>query len=143
VHFLVGDAEHAPFADDRFDVVLLQSVLHHIEAPPKFIREAFRLAPTVLIHEPNGNNPWLKLIERTSRYHLEHGEKSYSSRSLRRWVQQAGGRIVFERFAGFVPMFCPDWLARLTKAIEPVIETVPVLRSIGCAVYLIVATRNE
>jgi hypothetical protein len=106
------------------------------------IREAFRLAPEVLIHEPNGNNFGLKIIEKTSRYHREHHEKSYSSRRLRRWVEEAGGEVVSQRFAGFVPMFCPDWLARLMKGAEPLLERLPLLNALGCAVYVLVARRG-
>ena len=120
----------------------MQSILHHDDDPADIIREAFRLAPVILIHEPNGNNFGLKIIEKTSRYHREHGEKSYRSRQIARWIQQAGGEIQWRRFAGFVPMFCPDWLAKLMKAAEPLVEGTPGLRALGCAVFVVVATRK-
>jgi hypothetical protein len=142
ITFAVGDAHHLPYPDDTFDLVLIQSILHHDDHPLDMIREAFRLAPEILIHEPNGNNPGLKVIEKVSRYHREHGEKSYTSSRLTRWIEQAGGRVVERRFAGFVPMFCPDWVARATKAVEPIVENVPVLNKLGCAVYVVVARRG-
>jgi ubiquinone/menaquinone biosynthesis C-methylase UbiE len=142
VDFVVADIHRLPFPDDSFDVALVQSVLHHDDDPLDTIREAFRVAPEIVIHEPNGNNLGLKVIERTSTYHREHGEKSYRPRLMARWVQQAGGEVVALRFGGFVPMFCPDWVARLTKRIEPAIEGFPVLRSLGCAVYVVVARRS-
>jgi hypothetical protein len=49
---------------------------------------------------------------------------------------------VDQRFAGFVPMFCPDWLARFMKSVEPIIERIPVLNALGCAVYVLIAERN-
>ena len=139
IRFAVGDAHHLPFPDRSFELVLVQSILHHDDAPLDLIREAFRLAPEVLIHEPNGNNPGLKIIERVSRYHRDHGEKSYTSRRLVRWVEEAGGEVVARRFAGFVPMFCPDWMARATKRLEPIVEGLPVLRALASAVTVIVA----
>lgn len=142
VLFASGDAHQLPFADDAFELVLVQSVLHHDDDPADMLREAFRLAPEVLIHEPNGNNPGLKLIEKTSHYHVEHGEKSYSTRQLRRWIEHAGGRVVWQAFAGLVPMFCPDWIAQITKAAEPLIERTPLLNAVGCAVCVIVARRQ-
>lgn len=142
IRFLVGDAHRMPFADNSFDVVLVQSVLHHDHDPPHMIREAFRLAPRIIVHEPNGNNPGLKVIEKTSRYHIEHNEKSYGSRRMKRWIKEAGGSVLCQKTAGFVPMFCPDWMAKTMKFIEPVVEAVPLLRSIGCAVYVMVGVRD-
>ncbi|MEJ7813116.1 MAG: class I SAM-dependent methyltransferase [Gemmatimonadaceae bacterium] len=141
ITFAVGDAHHLAYEPDSFDVVLVQSILHHDDDPRDMIREAFRLAPTVIIHEPNGNNIGLKAIEKLSSYHREHAEKSYSSRQLGNWVAGAGGRVTDLRFAGFVPMFSPDWLARAMKAVEPIVERVPAVNALACAVYVMVATR--
>ena len=142
IHFVVGNAHSLPYSDDSFDLVLIQSILHHDDDPQGILREAFRLAPEILIHEPNGYNLGLKIIERTSPYHREHGEKSYTARQMIRWVEQVGGRVLRQKFAGFVPMFCPDWLARTMKSVEPAIERTPILRSLGCAVYVLVARRT-
>jgi SAM-dependent methyltransferase len=143
ISFLVSDGHAMPFAGNSFDVVLLQSVLHHDDDPQQMIQEAFRLAPRIVIHEPNGNNPGLKIIEKTSRYHLEHGEKSYGTRQMKRWIQEAGGSVVYTRVAGFVPMFCPDWIGKGMKFVEPLVESVPGFRWIACAVYVMVGVRNS
>ncbi len=143
IQFEIGDAHELAYPGNSFDIALIQSVLHHDSDPKDIIREAFRVAPEILIHEPNGNNPVLKLIERISPYHRKHREKSYSSRQLIRWVEECGGKVVDQRFAGFVPMFCPNWFARIAKAIEPIIERLPVVRTLGCAVYMLVARRDE
>jgi SAM-dependent methyltransferase len=142
IRFEVADVHRLPFPDNSFDVALIQSTLHHDDDPAGIIREAFRVAPVILIHEPNGNNLGLKAIERVSRYHREHGEKSYSSRRLVHWVEAAGGEVQRRRFAGFVPMFCPDWLARAMKTVEPLLEAIPGLRALGCAVFILVARRK-
>jgi SAM-dependent methyltransferase len=141
VRFLVADAHRLPFHDDTFDVVLLQSILHHADAPQQLVREALRVASRVVVHEPNGNNLGLKAIERVSKYHLEHGEKSYTPRRVRRWFSEAGAAVVSCQFAGFVPMFCPDLLARLMKLLEPFVESLPVVNALGCAVYVMVAEK--
>ena len=143
IQFVVGDAHALPYGDGEFDVALLQSVLHHDDRPSDLIREAFRVAREVIIHEPNGNNLGLKVIEKLSPYHREHAEKSYGSRQLRRWMEENGGRIVHQRFAGFVAMFSPPWLARAMKAVEPMLEAMPGLNALGCAVVTLVATRAK
>jgi SAM-dependent methyltransferase len=142
ITFEVADAHAVPYPDNSFDLALVQSILHHDDQPADIIREALRLAPEILIHEPNGNNLGLKIIERTSLYHREHNEKSYSSRQMARWIREAGGEVVYQRFAGFVPMFCPAWLARLMKMVEPVVETVPGLNALAGSVYVMVARRR-
>ena len=141
IRFEVGDVHKLPYADDSFDVALLQGVLHHDDDPKDIIREAFRIAPEIIILEPNGYNAGLKLIEKVSRYHREHGEKSYSPRRLRGWIRKHGGSIRRQKFAGFVPMFCPDPMARAMKAVEPAVEAIRLVSSMLCAVYVVVAAR--
>jgi SAM-dependent methyltransferase len=142
IRFEVADVHKLPFADDAFDLALVQSVLHHDDRPADIIREAFRVAPVILIHEPNGSSPGLKFLEKASRYHREHGEKSYTAGKLAKWVENAGGRVQSVRYAGFVPMFCPDWIAKTMKVAEPLVESTPLLRTLGCAVYVMSATRK-
>ena len=142
VQFLVGDAHQLPFSDNSFDVALVQSILHHDDNPKDVIREAFRVATEIVIHEPNGNNLGLKVIEKLSRYHREHNEKSYTSSQMRRWIEESGGVIAYQRFAGFVPMFCPSVIARTMKVLEPVVEALPLVSKFACAVTVIVARRG-
>jgi ubiquinone/menaquinone biosynthesis C-methylase UbiE len=143
INFLVGDAHHLPWPDNSFDVVMIQSILHHDDNPQDMIREAFRLAPLILIHEPNGNNLVLKIIEKLSAYHRAHHEKSYCTYQFNHWIKNMSGKIIYRKFAGFVPMFCPDWIASLTKKIEPILEFVPGLRDYMCSDVVILAARSE
>ena len=107
------------------------------------LKEAFRVARMVLVIEPNGNNMGLKIIERLSSYHREHREKSYTSRQLKNWMREAGGEVTYEKFAGFVPFFCPDWIASMMKIIEPAIEGLSFLNAAACAVYVVVGRRSS
>ncbi len=141
IRFLVGDGHKLPWRDDAFDMAVIQGVLHHDDQPWETISEAFRLAPEVVILEPNGNNLGLKVIEKASRYHREHHERSYPTLRLLKWVRQGGGTITSVKFGGFVPMFCPDSIARMTKRIEPVLEQTPIARVLACAVVVVVARR--
>lgn len=142
VTFSVESAYELPYEADRFDIAYLRGVLHHMDRPEEALREALRVASTLVVIEPNGNSPILKLIERTSRYHIEHLEKSYSSHSLNRWIGALGGEVTRRQWAGLVPMFCPDWMARTLKVVEPVVERLPFINAVGCAVYVFAATRR-
>jgi ubiquinone/menaquinone biosynthesis C-methylase UbiE len=143
IDFSVGSAYDLPYESDSFDTAHLRGVLHHMDRPADALREAFRVAKSIVVIEPNGYSPVLKLIERVSRYHREHGEKSYSPHQLRHWAKNLGGEVTADRFVGVVPFFAPDAIARLLKIVEPPLETTPILRAVGCAVYAFVATRHE
>lgn len=139
--FVVGNGHRLKWTDGTFDLAVIQGVLHHDDKPWETIKEAFRVAREVVILEPNGNNMGLKVIEKVSKYHRDHHERSYPTLRLLGWIRNGGGTITSVKFGGFVPMFCPDWIARLTKKIEPVLEKTPVARTLGCAVVVVVAKR--
>jgi SAM-dependent methyltransferase len=132
----VESAYELPYDANSFDIAYLRGVLHHMDQPQLAIREAVRVASTVVVIEPNGYNPVLKVLERYSPYHVEHHEKSYPPLQLDRWATAAGGTVTVRKWAGLVPMFCPDWMARPLKVIEPLVEVAPLLNLISCAVYV-------
>ena len=142
VDFAVSSAYALPYRDDSFDIAVLRGVLHHMGTPVEALREGLRVAPELVVIEPNGYNPALKVLEKCSSYHVEHGEKSYRPTTLDSWVAGVGGTVRTRLYAGFVPMFCPDWMARATKALEPAVEAIPVVRHVGCAVYVFKAVRR-
>ena len=135
IHYMINSAYELPFPNKSFDVAILRAVLHHLDEPQKALQEALRVAHMIWVIEPNGYNPGLKFNEKFSTYHIEHQEKSYAPHLLDRWVSESGGKIMQRRWAGFVPMFFPDWLARLMKYMEPVVEHFPLINKMGCAIY--------
>lgn len=142
IHFQVADGHRLPYADDTFDLALLQAILHHDDDPTRTIAEAFRVAREILVLEPNGYSPILKLLERFGPYHRAHEERSYSPPRLRAWVEAAGGHVVRGRLGVAVPMFSPDWMARTLAFAEPMIERTPGLNRVLCAVYVFNARRD-
>lgn len=143
IAFGTHNAYDLPVATGSFDLAHLRGVLHHLDRPIDALREAFRVASWVVLIEPNGYNPMVKLLEKYSRYHRKHGEKSYQPRQLDQWIHEVGGTVVSRRWAGFVPFFCPDWFARTLKMVEPLVERLPLVRACSCAVYVQVAKRSD
>lgn len=139
VDWRVGDAYSLPYEAGEFQLAYLRGVLHHLEDPALALAEALRVAEQIVVVEPNGYSPALKVIERASRYHREHGERSFVPRRLDRWIEGAGGMIGRRIWRGLVPMFAPDAVARLAKRVEPAVESVPGLRALACAVYVVEA----
>jgi len=136
ISFTTASAYKLPFDDRSFDIAHLRGVLHHMDDPAQALKEAFRVASNVIVIEPNGYNPILKLIEHFSKYHIDHEEKSYPPHRLDRWVNQHGGRVVSKRMIGLVPFFCPDSAAYFLKLIEPLAENIPLINLLSCAVYV-------
>ncbi|MEK6715211.1 MAG: class I SAM-dependent methyltransferase [Candidatus Omnitrophota bacterium] len=126
----------------RFDIAVYRGVIHHMASPRDELSKAFLLADTLIVLEPNGLNPLMKIVEKLSSYHKQHQERSFLHYSISRWITEGGGVIKKICFFGMVPYFCPYIIAIAGKFIEPFVESLPVLRSICCGQYLVVATRG-
>lgn len=135
LRFIHGDISSVR---ESFDVAVLRGVLHHAEKPLEVLRETSERAKIILILEPNGLNPALKVIERLSRYHREHGEKSFSPATLKSWLQRSGLELVSSEVGGLVPFFAPDWLAKTLERWRPLVEGFPVIRAFVCGSRLLV-----
>lgn len=128
IEFRTGDAlDPSLFPHHAFDLAVARGVLHHLSDPAAAIRNLVRWASRVLIIEPNGNNPILKVIEKVSRYHREHEERSFSEWRLRRWCNDAGARVESVSYIGFVPFYFPTAGAKLIHSMQPALERVPML----------------
>ena len=125
-----------------FDIAVYRGVIHHTFKPQEEIASALRLADEVVFLEPNGLNGVLKIIERTSSYHREHGEQSFTAGRIASWIEAAGGKVTSVTYFGLVPMFCPSWFVKLGVALEPLVEKIPILRSLVCGQVLVVCRRK-
>ena len=143
LRFEVGDAGWLEETPERFDVAVARGVLHHADDPARLLRAIGRVAGTVVVIEPNGWNPILKVIERASAYHRTHGERSWRSSVIDGWLREAGFRPVTRTFVGLVPFFCPTPAARLLKRLEPFVESAGAIGRPALAVYAVRAERAE
>jgi SAM-dependent methyltransferase len=121
-----------------FDVAILRGVLHHTSDPPLVLVNTAKLAKRLIIIEPNGYNPVLKMIERVSRYHVEHQECSFAPHRLIRWCEAAGMSVRRKTYVGFVPFLFPTFPARIIHFFQPFLERVwPVNRLLSACVVLV------
>jgi ubiquinone/menaquinone biosynthesis C-methylase UbiE len=141
LRFEVGAAAWLEVSAECFDVAVARGVLHHADDPARLLRAIGRVAETVVVIEPNGWNPVLKVIERASAYHREHGERSWRSSVIDGWLREAGFVPATRMYAGLVPFFCPTPAARVLKALEPLVESSGPLGRAVLAVYAVRATR--
>lgn len=141
VRFETGDI-YALNIKEHFDCTVLRGVLHHLPDPGLAIKQLAHLSDHMLLMEPNGTNPIVKLIEKFSRYHIEHEEQSFLLSTIEGWFATAGLRMQQVRYVNLVPMFSPDWLARLCKAFEPLVESIPLARNLCCGQYIILTGKQ-
>ena len=126
---------------DKFDIIIFRGVLHHLKNPANYILTASKISKTILILEPNGHNPIVKFLEKYSQYHIDHEERSFTSKQLTSWCKNSGFRKIDISYINIVPFFCPDWMVYVLKFIYPFIEKIPVLKKFLCGQILIVASR--
>jgi 2-polyprenyl-3-methyl-5-hydroxy-6-metoxy-1,4-benzoquinol methylase len=125
-----------------FDVAVLRGVLHHVSDQANAVKSVSGVAEAVIVVEPNGSNPVLKIIEKVSKYHIAHEEQSFSMADIDSWLRQAGFRRSVGRYINLVPFFCPDWFARIANILTPLVERIPVLRRFACGQIVIKATKE-
>jgi len=143
--FEVGNIyELEPYLEDqRFDCIVLRGVLHHLPDPARAIAGLSSFKGSILIVEPNGNNPILKMLEKYSRYHIDHEERSFSPSSIRGWLRNAEFRIEQSKVVNLVPFFCPDWAVAPLKWMEILVEHIPIVRAIVCGQSIILASKRN
>lgn len=115
------------FKGKHFDLAIFRGVLHHVSDPELAIKKITGFADKMLIVEPNGNNFILKIIERYSKYHIEHEEQSFSSSTLKIWCENSGWNIKALTFIGFVPIFFPTIPSKIIYFFQPLLEKLPVI----------------
>ena len=140
--FETGNCYEISYPDKKFDIAIARGLVHHLQKPQKAIKEILRVADQILIIEPNGYNPLLKIIEKFSLYHRRHQEKSYLPYKIRQWVTSFGAKTESEDYLGLVPFFCPDFLTDFLKKVEPFFEK-SFLKTVTCAVYVVKARQKK
>jgi 2-polyprenyl-3-methyl-5-hydroxy-6-metoxy-1,4-benzoquinol methylase len=125
------------FASKGEDVAVARGVMHHLDRPEAAIAHLAKQFKSVVILEPNGYNPVLKLIEKVSPYHQQHDEKSYFPWKLNRWFRAQGLMVAEQNYFLLVPYFCPTRIAKLLSGVEPAFESLPLVRQICCGTNLV------
>ena len=128
---------HKFFKKNSFDTIIIRGVLHHLSKPEKAIKSLKNIASKIIVLEPNGYNPILKLIENTSTYHIKRGERSYWPPKINKWFANNGFKVKKQHFFSIIPYFCPENIVKLLKFIEPVMEKIPFIKMFYCGTNLI------
>ena len=125
------------------DLVILRGVLHHVSEPDRALQNVSKMAPYLILIEPNGLNPILKLIERFSSYHIAHEERSFTPFKIDQWLKNSGYFVVYRKYIGFVPFFFPELFAKVIYSIQPLLEKLPFIRHLFSACQVVVCKRER
>lgn len=140
VKFKVGNIYDIPF-EKTFDCITITGVLHHLSEPEKAILEISKFSNTIVCMEPNGYNPALKILEKVSKYHIEHEEQSFFMHTIEKWFNKAGFKVKKVKYIDVVPMMCPDIMAKILNKMNPFFENIPLLKQISCGRIVILAEK--
>jgi SAM-dependent methyltransferase len=165
-NIVVAPAEHLPFTQGSFDVVLLHEVIEHVEDDRRVIQEAHRvLAPEgrMVIFAPNrlyplethgvfwrgryhfGNVPLINWLPDPLRDRFAPHVRAYTGRSLLRLLTGLSARVVVHAqiFPGY-DKIAARWpaLGQALRGVTYVLEKTP-LRSVGLSHFLVAERRGE
>lgn len=144
IHFYIGDLlDAANIEKEIYDVGVLRGVIHHLQDPALAIQNALSIAKELIIIEPNGNNPILKGIERKSKYHIAHEERSFSFNYFSQLISTLGAEIIFKKYIGYVPFFCPELPARIIYLLQPLLERIPGFRTVFAGQIVLVVKKKS
>jgi SAM-dependent methyltransferase len=132
--------DHPTQPTTMFDTAMFRGVIHHLadDTQQTAIQNARTFANSLIIIEPNGDNPILKLIEKSSAYHKTHEEQSFTSDTLIDWCVAAGWKEISVNYIGFVPFFFPEILARIIYFFQPLLERIPIINKYFSAQIVVV-----
>jgi 2-polyprenyl-3-methyl-5-hydroxy-6-metoxy-1,4-benzoquinol methylase len=125
-----------------FDLVVLRGVLHHCEDPKEVIKQASLLSNSILVLEPNGLNPIMKIIEKVSPYHRAHSERSFTKAKIRNWLVGNGFEIEKFKLGVLVPYFFPTFLVGFVTSLEPLIDKIPLVGRVLFGTQVILASKK-
>ena len=114
----------------QFDGAFLVGILHHVKArTADLLKQLRRVAPRIVVLEPNGAHLIRKLLELTPAY-IAAGEDSFTHGMLKQMFAEAGYVVRIHRRFNIFPNFTPPRIYRVARPLEPMIEATPVLRGL-------------
>ena len=56
-------------------------------------------------------------------------------------LKEAGGIIASRKHFALIPFFCPNWLVRILKKLESLIEKTPIINTVRCAQFVFITKK--
>ena len=117
----------------QYEGAFLIGILHHVKRnSPDIVSGLRKLTSRVIVLEPNGNNIFRKMLERTQAYR-DAGEDSFRTSEIFRMFEAAGFRQALWQRIGLFPNFTPTWIFETFRPLETFVERTPFLRGLCTA----------
>lgn len=140
--YMVGDVERPDFPEASFDAVVGSSILHHVNAEValRAAHKVLKPGSRVAFAEPNMMNPQIAIQKNIPAIKRIMGD-SPDETAFFRWqsakiLRDAGfvdvGTLPFD----FLHPYVPEVLIPLVKAMERVVEGIPLLREIAGSILM-------
>ena len=126
----------------NYDGVFMVGFLHHVrEAALRIVSQIAETSPRVVILEPDGGNFIRKTLEVLPSYRRQ-GEDSFRLKELLNIFRECGYRCAEIYKINFFPQFTPEFLYKMLKRLENIIEARPALNWL-CSTYVIGFIRDS
>ena len=129
-----GWVEDTGLAGGYFDVAVYIDMLQHVFNLEGALREAKRIAKTVIIYEANALNGVRRLNEYKS-----GGAKprSFYKWQFRKLLEELGFENIKIKNTHCIPEFIPEKLLNFAKQLEPILERIPWLKEMTGALFVL------
>lgn len=131
----------------KFDYVLFNEVIHHLENTNSALEIASKYANNILIIEKNTKSIFLKIhniikkIKHRKMCHHKHSKTSI--KNIKKYLSETlSMNIKNTKYMNIMPLFCSDNKAKIIRCIEPIFETIPILNMFTCKNVLIYAIKK-
>jgi SAM-dependent methyltransferase len=137
LHFHVSNVIELDYAPGQYwDGAFLMGFLHHVkEKAAVIVSRLAKVAPLVVVVDPNGDNPIRKTLELLPSYR-QAGEDSFRLNELKSIFSLYGYELVSQNQVSVVPPFTPTFLLPPMIYLEKIIESNRILKKISSTYIL-------
>lgn len=137
IHFYAADVRELTYSPDQcWDGAFLMGFLHHVkESTPVIVNRLSKVAPRVIVADPNGDNLIRKILECLPAYR-SRGEDSFRLNQLKYIFKLAGYKLVSQNIVSFVPPFTPCFLLDLMSRLERIADSNSLFKKVNSTYVL-------
>lgn len=123
-------------AGQHWDGAFLMGFLHHVKNDAhSIVSRLSKVAPNVVVVDPNGNNLIRKTLEYLPSYRRA-GEDSFRLNQLENIFKSAGYKLVKRNIVSLVPPFTPRFLLSTMICLEKIVDSSSMLKRINSTYVL-------
>ena len=142
LYFFISDIEQAPLKDNVFDVVVGNSILHHLDIE-KALNQIFRLLKKdgrFAFSEPNMFNPQVFMQKNIKFFKRISGdsprEVAFVRWRIKEFFRKTGFRSVCVEPFDFLHHYTPTSLVKIVSKIGLVLEKIPLIKEIAGSLFI-------